>query len=107
MASFISNIFSLFSGGSRQEPKAEAKTQSQEHAGCTIHATPMREGSQYRLAGRIEKEVDGEVLVRSFIRADMFSTADDAVEFTFRKGRQIIDQNGAGLFADGEKDRTV
>lgn len=107
MGSFISNIISLFSGGSQQEPKPEVKTETQAHAGCTIHASPMREGSQYRLAGRIEKDVDGVVLVRSFIRADMFSTVDDAVEFTFRKARQIIDQHGADLFADGEKDRTV
>ena len=107
MASLISNIISLFSGGSKQESKPEVKTETQAHGDCMIHATPMREGSQYRLAGRIEKDVDGEVLVRSFIRADMFSTADDAVEFTFRKGRQIIDQNGASLFGDGEKDRTV
>lgn len=107
MASFVSNIISLFSGGSRQETKPEVKAETQAHGGCAIHATPMREGSQYRLAGRIEKEVDGEVLVRSFIRADMFSTADDAVEFTFRKARQIIDQHGASLFDDGEKDRTV
>jgi hypothetical protein len=29
------------------------------------------------------------------------------VESTFRKGQQIIDQNGAGLFGDGEKVRQV
>ncbi|MDI7865082.1 HlyU family transcriptional regulator [Rhizobiaceae bacterium n13] len=107
MASFISNIISLFSGSSSQESKQETTTETQAHAGCTIHATPIREGAQYRLAGRIEKDVDGNVLVRRFIRADLFSSADDAVECTFRKARQIIDQHGASLFGDGEKERSV
>lgn len=107
MASILSNIFAMFSGGSRQEAKADTNTQTQEHAGCTIHAAPIREGAQYRLAGRIEKDVDGSVLVRKFIRADLFSSADDAVECSFRKARQIIDQHGTGLFADGEAERSV
>ena len=63
--------------------------------------------AQYRLAGRIEKQVGDETLVRTFIRADVFSSADEAQEFTVKKARQIIDQNGAGLFGDGEKQRQV
>ena len=77
------------------------------HAGCTIYATPQREGNQFRLMGRIEKDVNGEILVRNFIRADVFTSSDDAVESTFRKAQQIIDQNGASLFGDGEKVRQV
>ena len=72
-----------------------------------IFATPLREGNQLRLAGRIEKEVGGEVLVRNFIRADVFTSMDEAVDCTFRKARQIIDQNGPSLFADGEKSRSA
>lgn len=107
MASFFSNIFSAFSGASRDKAAPAATAEPQAHAGCTIHAAPIREGSQYRLAGRIEKMVDGETLERTFIRADVFTSADDAVECTFRKARQIIDQNGTALFADGVKSRPV
>ena len=45
--------------------------------------------------------------MRNFIRADVFTSSDDAVESTFRKAQQIIDQNGASLFGDGEKIRQV
>jgi len=112
MASFLSNIISIFTGGAAQ-PGAEksggstVSAEPQVHAGCTIHATPQREGNQFRLMGRIEKDVNGEILVRNFIRADVFTSSDDAVESTFRKAQQIIDQNGPSLFGDGEKVRQV
>lgn len=108
MASFISNIISMFSGGGK--PAAQAAGPSGEpqlYADCTIYAEPRKEGSQYRLAGRIEKKVGDEVLVRNFIRADLFSSSDDAIECTVRKAHQIIDQHGSSLFGDGEKVRQV
>ncbi|MFS2180089.1 HlyU family transcriptional regulator [Rhizobium pisi] len=108
MASFISNLFSMFSGGGK--PTAEAAGPSGEpqlYGDCTIYAEPRKEGGQYRLVGRIEKKVGDEVLVRNFIRADMFSSSDDAIECTVRKAQQIIDQHGPSLFGDGEKVRQV
>lgn len=112
MASFFSNIISIFTGGASQSgaEKSVGSTVSAEpqmHGDCTIHATPQREGNQFRLMGRIEKDVNGETLVRNFIRADVFTSSDDAVESTFRKAQQIIDQNGPSLFGDGEKVRQV
>ncbi|OHV76521.1 HlyU family transcriptional regulator [Rhizobium sp. LCM 4573] len=107
MASFLSNILSMFSGGSKDAASATSSAEPQAYGDCTIHATPIREGNQFRLAGRIEKEVNGEVLVRNFVRADVFTSMDDAVEFTVRKAQQIIDQNGVSLFADGEKSRSA
>jgi hypothetical protein len=112
MASILSNILSIFTGGGAgatgaTKPAEAAFSQSQTYADCTIFATPQREGSQFRLAGRIEKQVNGETLVRNFIRADVFTSVDDATETTFRKAQQIIDQNGASLFGDGEKVRQV
>ncbi|MGO4439986.1 HlyU family transcriptional regulator [Rhizobium sp. RAF56] len=111
MASFLSSILSIFTGGAK--PAAEAAgggssvAEPQLYGECTIHATPQREGNQFRLAGRIEKQVNGETLVRNFIRADVFTSLDDAVETTFRKAHQIIDQHGPSLFNDGEKVRQV
>jgi hypothetical protein len=108
MASIFSSILSIFSGGAKQ-PGASASVASdpQPYADCTIYAAPQKEGGQYRLAGRIEKVVGEEVLVRNFIRADMFSSTDDAIECTVRKAQQIIDQNGPSLFSDGAKQRQV
>ncbi|GEO84845.1 MULTISPECIES: HlyU family transcriptional regulator [Alphaproteobacteria] len=106
--SILSNLFSLFAGGPKAE-KASAGpvAEPQVHQDCLIHASPIREGSHLRLAGRIEKQVDGETLERVFIRADVFTSEQDALDCTFRKARQIIGQNGASLFADGAKSRNV
>lgn len=108
MASILSRILSIFTGSGSSAGVASAPAaEPQVYQDCTIHALPQREGGQYRLAGRIEKIVDGNVLERNFIRADVFTSLDDALECTFRKARQIIDQNGPTLFADGEKSRIV
>jgi len=107
MASFLSSILAMFSGGPKSDASVALSAEPQLHGDCTIHASPIREGGQYRLAGRIEKVVNGETLVRTFIRADVFSSIDDALDGTFRKARQIIDQNGPSLFADGEPSRSV
>jgi hypothetical protein len=111
MASFLSSVFSMFSGSGSRSPDGErtpaAPSASQVYNDCQIFAAPQKEGSQYRLAGRIEKQVDGETLVRTFIRADIFASLDDATETTFRKAQQIIDQNGPSLFSDGVPTRAV
>lgn len=74
---------------------------SREISGFRVIAAPLREGAQFRIAGRIEKDDNGATMVREFIRADLFSTEDDAVDVTFRKAEQIISQSGRTLFADG------
>jgi hypothetical protein len=106
MASIFSSLFSLFSGKD-QPAKAAPKAKPVSYSDCLIYPAPIPEGSQFRLAGRIEKEVGGQVLVRTFVRADMFSSMDDAVTFTVRKAEQIIDQNGPSLFSDGVPSRTA
>lgn len=105
MASFFSNILSMFSSGDASKGKSGPAIEPQEHAGCMIYPAPIKEGGQYRLAGRIEKKVGETVLVRTFIRADMFGSMDDVLDGTFRKAQQIIDQNGAALFSDGVPER--
>lgn len=107
MASFFSNILSIFTGGGKSAEAPAKAAEPVSHGGCTIYPAPIREGSQFRLAGRIEKDVNGEKLVRNFVRADVFTSMDDAVEFTVKKAQQIIDQNGPSLFGDGEKERSA
>jgi hypothetical protein len=105
--SILSRLLSIFTGGSSSQSAAKPMAEPQTYKDCLIHAEPMREGSQYRLAGRIQRTVDGRVLERKFIRADVFTSLDDALDCTFRKAQQIIDQNGPALFGDGEETRTV
>jgi len=90
---------SMFGGGSAETARKEAEPR--EYAGFRIYATRTREGAQFRLAGRIEKDFDGETRVRNFIRADIFTSEADALEFTFRKAEQIIGQSRGAIFADG------
>ena len=85
----------LFGGGA---PKAEEPAPTSEHEGFTIHATPYQAEGQWQMCGVIEKEVDGEMKSLRFIRADRFPDKDMAVEMTFMKARQIIDQSGTRLF---------
>ncbi len=58
----------------------------------------MPVGSEYQLAGLIEKEIDGELKSYKFVRADRFSSKEDVVSFALAKGRQIIDEQGDGIY---------
>jgi hypothetical protein len=107
MASFLSNLFSKFSGAEKGASAPAREAEPQFYADCRIIAAPISEGNQFRLAGRIEKDVNGQVLTRNFVRADVFTTMDDAVDYTVRKAHQIIDQNGPSLFSDGEENRSA
>jgi hypothetical protein len=106
MAGFFSKILGAFSGGS-DGGAGKSSEQKQMIGDYAVFATPRKEGAQYRLAGRIEHTVAGETLVRNFVRADLFSSETDTVETTFRKAKQIIDQHGASLFADGAPEQQV
>jgi len=104
MASLFSKLFGR--GGDSAAP-AKIAEETEAYNDLTLVAAPIPEGGQFRLAGRIEK-IDGEqVLIRTFIRADLFSSRDDTVSSTFRKAKQIADQHGASLFSDGVESRQV
>jgi hypothetical protein len=84
----------LFGGGSQDAP---AESDPVEHEGWTLVAAPISEGGQYRTAGVIRREVDGEIKEARFIRADNHASRDAAVEHSLRKARQIVDEQGMGL----------
>jgi hypothetical protein len=86
---------SLFGGGAA-EPVASP---GEEYKGFVIRATPQSVGSEYQLAGTIEKEIGGELKTYSFVRADRMSSRDDVVGMAVAKGRQIIDEQGERIFA--------
>ncbi len=97
--SFLKKLLGLTTGGGEEAiegPGAPVKTV--EHSGYTIHATPYKSGGQYQTAGTIEKEIEGVLRSRKFVRADRHADLGDAVDFSLAKGRQIIDQQGERLF---------
>jgi hypothetical protein len=91
--SWLKRLFGGGGGGTEAESHA-----SREYKGYLITATPLKEGGQYRLAGVISRDIDGVRNEHRFIRADQFTSKDDAVQFAFAKGELIVDQSGAAMF---------
>lgn len=89
---------SLFGGGGGA-PAEPVPSPGEEYKGFIVRATPMAVGSEYQLAGTIEKTVGGELRSYKFVRADRMSSRDEAVSFALAKGRQIVDEQGEGMFA--------
>lgn len=72
-----------------------------DHNGYKIEAQPYPEAGQYQVAGVISKTLNGEVKQHRFVRADRFGSIEDAAEVALMKGRQMIDQQGDGMFGSG------
>jgi len=94
--SFWSKLFG--GGGSGGESAGAPSGPSEEYKGFTITAVSMSAGSEYQLAGRIEKEIGGEMKRYDFVRADRFGSKDEAASLAISKGRQIIDEQGEQMF---------
>ncbi|MGE0238004.1 MAG: HlyU family transcriptional regulator [Parvibaculaceae bacterium] len=99
--SFLKSLFGL--GGSKEEAAAgpAATAKEAEHKGFVIRATPYKDGGQYQTAGTIVKEIDGETKEYKFVRADRFSTLEEAADLSLSKGRQIVDEQGERMFSKG------
>ncbi len=90
-------FFSRLFGGS--EKAAEVKTvEAVEYNGFQIYPESIAEGGQFRIAGRIEKILDGEVKSHRFIRSDLLGTEDDANQLMLKKSQMFIDQMGDKIF---------
>jgi hypothetical protein len=92
--SFWKNLFGGGGGTSKEPELGGAET----YKGFTIRAKLMPVGSEYQLAGQIEKDVDGEKKVYDFVRADRFGSKEDVQVHALSKARQIIDEQGNMLF---------
>ena len=85
----------IFGGKPTDEPTSSA---AEEHKGFLITPKPIREGAQYRIAARIEKDVAGTLRVHELVRADTVASPDEARTLSLAKARQVIDEQGDGLF---------
>jgi len=95
MAGFLSRLFGRSSDAAQgDEPRGEGIA----YKGCTIHAAPQKDSGGWRTAGVIVKPDTDPELEHKFIRADVFSSRDEAEACTIRKGKQIIDERGDRLF---------
>ena len=92
----MSWISKLFGGGTGHQ--APQSADPVEYKGFRIIAEPMNENGQYRLAGWIELDANGETRKHHFIRADLLRAQDEAEEASVNKAKQMIDQLGQSLF---------
>ncbi|NEX47851.1 HlyU family transcriptional regulator [Pseudotabrizicola algicola] len=92
MPSFLSRLF-----GKSDTPAPEAEPIL--HNDFRIFPEPIKEGSIFRIAARVERTVNGEVKTHHLIRADTRPSHDEAVEASVAKAKQAIDQLGDGLFS--------
>ena len=81
-------------GGGGSSPAPEPV----EYKGYRIYPEPRAEGQVFRLAARIEGDVEGETKTHNVIRADTINDRDEAVAASLRKAKQVIDEQGAALF---------
>ncbi|HHQ4506963.1 HlyU family transcriptional regulator [Aeromonas hydrophila] len=91
----LKKLFTALFGG---QPAVVAEVTPIEYAGYLIYSEPMAEGGQYRLAGRITKELDGVLQTHRFIRSDLFANPADAERFMVQKAHTFIDQMGDRMF---------
>jgi hypothetical protein len=91
------SFFSALFGGGKARPSAQV-SDPVEYKGYVIRAAPYKNNGQYQTAGTIAREVGGVHKEHRFIRADIYASYEDAVNFTLNKARQIIDLQGERIF---------
>ncbi len=101
MTSFLSRLFGGLTGKTPEDSGPPKRGEAVEYEGYKICAAPDKADNQWRLAGVILKPGDDGDLERTFIRADLFTSREEAETYAIRKGKQIIDEQGERLFADG------
>ena len=89
----MSFLKKLFGGGD-----APADAQGEDYNGYLITPTPQRDGTQYRICARIEKEIDGTLRSHTLIRADTIGDEDEAAAASIAKAKQMIDEQGDRIF---------
>ncbi len=89
-------LFSRLFGS--KTPAQPVEVEPINYKGYLIYQEALQEGGQYRIAGRITKEIGGELKVHRFIRSDVLASQADADEFMLKKAQMFIDQMGDNIF---------
>lgn len=88
------SIFSKLFGGGKSAPQAEPEL----HNDYRIYAEPAQEQGGFRVAARIEKDIDGDTKTHQMIRADKCQSEQEASETAIFKAKMLIDQQGDSIF---------
>ncbi len=88
-------LFSRLFGSSKPPQK---QPDPEQYKGFQIYPASLAEGGQYRVAGKISKEIAGEIKTHSFIRSDVLPSQTDADQLMVKKAQMLIDQMGEKIF---------
>lgn len=86
------SILSKLFGGGKPAPEPEM------HDGFRIFPEPQSDGGGFRVAARIEKDIDGQTRTHQMIRADVCQSAEEATNTSLLKAKLLIDQQGETIF---------
>ncbi|MEL6211553.1 MAG: HlyU family transcriptional regulator [Pseudomonadota bacterium] len=86
----MSLLSKLFGGGGAAQSEPTTET----YQGFTITPEPQRDGTNWRIAAKIEKEG----MTHTLIRADQLSDRAECEKFSIAKAKQVIDEQGDRLF---------
>jgi hypothetical protein len=92
----MSFLKKLFGGGGASASDGPAA--AEDYKGYAVAATPFPAEGQFQVSGTITKDIEGAPKTHKFIRADRFSSREEAASFSLVKARQIIDQTGDRMF---------
>ena len=98
MGSKLGSFFRSLVGSSESEGGQPDSRNAVDYNGYLIHPASRKEGSQWRTEGVITKDVEGETKEHRFIRADVYTTKEDADNCAVTKAKRIIDEQGDRLF---------
>ncbi|UGA57103.1 HlyU family transcriptional regulator [Vibrio sp. VB16] len=90
-------FFSKLFGSSNKDAEAK-QVEPVEYDGFLIYQEAKSESGQYRIAGRITKEIDGELKEHTFIRSDVVGSEQDANSLMLSKAKMFIDQMRGDIF---------
>jgi len=93
---FLRKLGSGGAGGDEPPRPGEAC----EYKGFHIQPRPQKDGSQWRVAAVITREVEGVEKSYSFVRADTFADREFTVEMCVTKAQRIIDERGERLLEE-------
>ena len=79
-------------GSEKDSGGTDSRQQAVAHEGYTIVPMPKQHKDGWTTEGQIERDVDGEIESRHFIRAETHMERDQAISHTIMKGRRNIDE---------------
>lgn len=90
----------LFGGSSKSQGSGDeyANVEPILYKEFSIFPSALKEGSQYRVAGKIEKVIDDQCRSHRFVRSDVLASQQDANDLMVTKAKVFIDQMGDRIF---------